>query len=97
MPTERLFATIYAATLVLFATSAHGEPPIWESNFGPAIGTLTDCDDGADSVTLSFPFPFDGTNYTTVFVGVNGDVQLGSLGNDLISVAPIRRIITARV
>jgi hypothetical protein len=31
---------------------------------------------------LSFDFPFDGTPYRTIFVGTNGDLQLGSLGDD---------------
>jgi hypothetical protein len=81
MSYQRLTETICAVTLTLFATSALAEPPIWESNFGPPI-VLADCDDDAQSVTLSFPFPFDGINYTTVFIGVNGGVQLGSLGRD---------------
>ena len=53
-----------------------------EADFGAPIALLTGRDDTTDSVALSFDFPFDGVDYTTVFVGTNGDIQLGSLGND---------------
>ncbi len=70
------------ATLLLAALPALADPPIWESNYGAEITSLTGEDDETDSVTLSFPFPYDAVNYTTVFVGTNGCIQLGSLGTD---------------
>ncbi len=70
------------AALLLAAAPALAQPPIWESNFGPAIASLTGDDDSTDFVTLSFSFPYDGTGYTTVYVGTNGCIQLGSLGTD---------------
>jgi len=68
--------------LLLAATPALAQPPIWESNFGPAIVSLTGQDDETASVNLTFSFPYGNTGYTTVFVGTNGCIQLGSLGTD---------------
>lgn len=70
------------ASLLLAALPALAQPPIWESNYGAVITSLTGDDDSTDSVTLSFPFPYGAVNYTTVFVGTNGCIQLGSLGTD---------------
>jgi hypothetical protein len=74
----------WIATLAvsLLPGAALAAPPIWESDFGDAIESLTGCDDCTESVELSFSFPFDGEEYTTVFVGTNGGIQLGSLGAD---------------
>jgi hypothetical protein len=68
--------------LLFSASFALAEPPIWESNYGAVIPSLTLGDDESDSVTLSFDFPFDGVLYRTIFIGTNGDLQLGSLGID---------------
>ena len=70
------------ATLLLSALPAYAQPLIWEASFGPAIASLTGQDDAEDSVVLSFAFPYDNTTYTTVYVGTNGCIQLGSLGTD---------------
>ena len=70
------------AALLLAAAPAFAQPPIWESNFGPAIVSLTGQDDAEASVNLTFSFPYGNTGYTTVFVGTNGCIQLGSLGTD---------------
>lgn len=67
---------------LFFSSIAFAVPPIWEADFGPAITSLTATDDGTDSVVLSFDFPFDGVSYRTIFVGANGELQLGSLGLD---------------
>jgi len=67
---------------LLFSASVWAIPPIWEASFGPEIVVLTGEDDEQTSVTLSFSFPFEGTNYTTVWVGTNGDIQLDTLGFD---------------
>jgi hypothetical protein len=79
-PTCPGFALI--AALLLVAAPALAQPPIWESNFGPAIASLTGTDDFTDSVNLSFAFPYDNSTYTTVYVGTNGCIQLGGLGTD---------------
>lgn len=57
-------------------------PPVWESAFGEILSDLTECDDDQDDVELSFSFPFGDNDYTTVYVGTNGGVQLGSDGDD---------------
>ena len=67
---------------LVFPSIALAEPPLWETNFGPVITSLTTGDDETDSVILSFDFPFDGVPYRTIFVGTNGELQLGSLGYD---------------
>lgn len=72
--------TILAVFLVF--GNAFAEPAIWETDFGDEIVSLTGDDDSEEPVTLSFNFPFDGTDYTTVYVGTNGALQLGSLGDD---------------
>lgn len=80
------FGFALLAVLLLAALSGAApvlaQPPIWESNFGPAIASLTGEDDATASVNLSFAFPYDNTGYTTVYVGTNGCIQLGSLGTD---------------
>ena len=68
--------------LLLVSSVTWAQPAIWESSFGSALGDLTGEDDEQTSVALSFAFPFNGTTYTTVYVGTNGDIQLGSLGTD---------------
>ena len=76
----RTFALV--AALLLVATPSFAQPPIWEADFGPALASLTAQDDATASVTLSFAFPYDGVGYSTVYVGTNGCIQLGSLGTD---------------
>ena len=73
---------VLALVLAFPAGACLAQPAIYESNIGPPLAALTGCDDCTTMVTLSFPFPFNGTNYTTVFVGTNGDIQLGGLGTD---------------
>lgn len=82
MTIERFIGTVCALVLTWLPQVGQAEPPIWEPSFGAAIESLTGQDDAEESVTLSFSFPFDGSDYTVVFVGTNGDIQLGSLGND---------------
>lgn len=62
--------------------SALAVPLGWESDFGDEVVALTGDDDDETPVNISFPFPFSGTTYTTVFITNNGAIQLGSLGND---------------
>jgi hypothetical protein len=61
---------------------AFAAPPIWESDLGAELGDLTGEDDEVVEVSLSFPFVFEGTPYTDVFVGTNGGIQLGDDGDD---------------
>lgn len=77
---SRLF--IVSCTLFLGVNSAIAAPSIWESNYGNVLTDLTDTDDGNTEVDLSFLFNFAGTDYSNVFVGTNGGLQLGSLGDD---------------
>jgi hypothetical protein len=69
-------------SLFSLAGSVAAAPIAWEPDFGPVLDNLTGDDDSEDDVVLSFPFPFEGTTYTTVFVGTNGGIQLGDLGDD---------------
>ncbi len=77
MTIERFIGTACALVLTWLPAVGQAEPPIWEPSFGAAIGALTGQDEAEKSVTLSFSFPFDGSDYTVVFVGTNGAVQLG--------------------
>ncbi len=84
MPSTRtkLRNLAFIAVLLLAAAPSFAQPPIWETNFGPAIASLTLQDDATASVNLSFAFPYYNSSYTTVYVGTNGCIQLGSLGTD---------------
>jgi len=73
--------TLSLCALFSLVGNAAAAPIGWEPDFGAVIDDLTGEDDSEESVTLSFPFPFEGTNYTTVFVGTNGGMQLGDLGD----------------
>ena len=55
-------------------------PPGWEFGLGPELEDLTEADDAAEEVTLSFQFPYAGSSYDTLHVGTNGGVGLGGLG-----------------
>lgn len=57
-------------------------PPIWDAAFGPELTELTGEDDAVESVDLPFSFPFEGIDYTTVWVGTDGCLQLETLGLD---------------
>jgi hypothetical protein len=79
---KRLHLAIFLLLSFTLTAPLTAEPLGWESDFGDPIASLTGQDDSEDDVTLSFPFPFEGTTYTTVFVGTNGALQLEDLGND---------------
>ena len=75
------------------ASPAAATPPLWETDYGvlvpPAdpndpnsLDGLAGDDDAESEVTLGFSFPFEGVGYTTLFVGTNGCIQVGSLGFD---------------
>jgi hypothetical protein len=80
MRTKRVLPCLAAALLATGVASA--EPALWEADFGAVVAELTAQDDAETPVTLSFPFPFVAVDYTTVYVGTNGCLQLGGLGAD---------------
>ena len=55
-------------------------PPRWETDLGSELTDLTGGDDEAQAATLSFLFPYDGDSYNTIYVGTNGAIALGGLG-----------------
>jgi hypothetical protein len=77
-----LGVVVLVVAVAMWAAPAAAQPALWESSFGAELTALTGEDDEEDSVTLGFNFPFDGTDYTTIYVGNNGDLQLGGLGDD---------------
>lgn len=79
-PLHSIFLALCISFVVAVQSSA--APLFWESDFGAELVDLTGEDDEDTDVTLSFPFPFEGTTYTTVHVGTNGGLQLGELGDD---------------
>ena len=83
MNATRLIGTACATALLWLPAPVAAAPPIWETNFGPALGQLTGTDDAGLRVDLSFFLPFGGSFYPDIWIGSNGDVQLGSLGNDV--------------
>src|SRR5690606_14957050 len=62
--------------------AVRGAPELWESAIGDSLEALADEDDATAEVTLGFAFPFGDFSYTTVHVGTNGCMQLGTLGAD---------------
>jgi len=82
---------LWAVIFMLFPGPlvVHSSPFIWESDFGAALSGFTDTfgdpevDDGqTGAIPLSFGFSFAGITHTEIFVGTNGGLQLGGLGND---------------
>jgi hypothetical protein len=73
---------IVCASLALAGTTggASAAPAIWESDYGSELTSLTLQDDVAEMVTLSFGFEYDGVVYTDLYVGTNGGIGLGGLG-----------------
>jgi hypothetical protein len=74
-------AVIFIGLIFVFSAYSFAAPPIWETDIGPALDILTGEDDSEVDVALSFNFPFNGVNYTTVYVGTNGALQLMDLGD----------------
>lgn len=48
------------------------------SSDGTLLSTVSGCDDCNQSQSLSFPFPFYGTEYTSIYVGSNGYITFGT-------------------
>ena len=51
------------------------------SGTGVMLNTVSNCDDCTESVALPFTFNFFGTDYTTIYVSSNGNVQFGGFGS----------------
>lgn len=73
-----LFGAVGLAMCVNGAALA--EPAIWESDFGLELDDFDDYDDGSEMVTLSFDFAFVGDMHTHLYIGTNGGVGVGDLG-----------------
>lgn len=69
-----------AGAMICASGSAIAEPAIWETNFGLELSDVTGEDDEAAYAELSFDFSFAGVNHTELYVGSNGGVALGGLG-----------------
>ncbi len=70
-------ALLALSVLLGLGHPASAAPLAWESDFGDEVTSLTGLDDSSDTVTLSFPFPFQGTNHTKALFTTNGGMQLG--------------------
>jgi hypothetical protein len=78
---RKLFCAV-TATLVLIGPLSllRAEPLIWEADLGTELIPLTGEDDEAVYTLMSFSFPFGGSSYSSLYVGTNGAVGLGGLG-----------------
>ncbi len=72
---------IITLLFLIQSLTADAAPLIWESRLGETLDELTGTESETTFVDLSFTFPFKDSSYTRIFVGSNGTVQLGSLGN----------------
>ncbi len=79
-PNPLFLLTGVACLAAAAPTPADAEPRIWQPDFGPELLTLTGEDDEAERVNLPFGFTYAGTAYTEAFVGTNGVVGLGGVG-----------------
>jgi hypothetical protein len=73
-----MIASFGAAALLTAAATAN--PAIWETDYGIDLTDVTGEDDAAQDVSIAFGFDFAGSTYTNIFVGSNGSVALGGLG-----------------
>lgn len=69
-----------AGVMGFTVAGVQAEPLFWESDFGDELSDLTEEDDAVEEVGLSFLFPYAGSSYSTLYVGTNGGVALGGLG-----------------
>jgi len=60
--------------------AALAQPAIWESDFGTDLSDVTGEDDSSEMVTLSFDFSYGGNVYNDIYMGSNGSVGLGGVG-----------------
>lgn len=77
MMTRLLKAVLISLTLT-WSFASIAAPPIWDTDFGPAIGPLSDDDE--ENQALGFMFPFDGVMYDSISIGSNGGIMLGNGG-----------------
>jgi len=66
--------------MMISSGAAFAAPPIWETDFGSDLSDVTGEDDSAEMVTLSFNFAYAGNSYTDIYMGSNGGVGLGGVG-----------------
>ena len=60
--------------------SEAGPTALWEDALGDAVTDLHGEDDHAVEVAVSFPFPYGGNSYTSLWIGTNGALALGGIG-----------------
>jgi len=65
---------------VLACAAAADDVEWWENDLGYELTDLTGEDEAAEAVTLNFAFPYAGNTYDTIYVGTNGALALGELG-----------------
>ena len=82
MMTRLLKAVLISLTLT-WSFASIAAPPIWDTEYGAAIGPLSDDDD--ESQDLGFMFPFDGVMYDSIAIGSNGGIMLGNGGTYVMS------------
>lgn len=73
----RTLRTFLLGIFLTWSIAGLAAPPIWDDNFDAANDTGLQEDDDQILLTLSFMFPFDGTDYDTVAIGTNGGITLG--------------------
>lgn len=74
----RILKAILISTTLTWSIASLAVPPIWDADFGPEIGPLSDDDE--ENQTLGFMFPFDGMMYDSISIGSNGGIMLGNGG-----------------
>lgn len=78
MASRAFFAAVLVASLACAA--AADDVAWWETDIGTALADLAGEDDATQEVTLSFAFPYAGGAYDALYVGTNGALALGGLG-----------------
>ncbi|GAB4385633.1 MAG: hypothetical protein Kow0022_12270 [Phycisphaerales bacterium] len=71
--------TCSLVTLSTMTTSVMAQPAIWESNYGSSL-FLSGSDDDAEMVSLSFAFSYGGVTTNNLYVGTNGGIGVGGIG-----------------
>ena len=73
------------AAMFVAAPPAAADPPIWEPNFGTALGLVDDSTIGQSFGSVNFTFTFVGVTYSgsdQFFVSSNGFISLGNDNGD---------------
>lgn len=71
----RLLKAVLVSFTLAWSFASIAAPPVWDTDFGAAIGPLSD--DDSENQTLGFMFPFDGVMYDSISIGSNGGIMLG--------------------